>query len=523
MTRRSDDIEPSNDPTKASDAGTPLDPAYLDDFGDETSSEALELGALTKTITPSEAPTSNAMGERTGSRARRPAPEDPAVKERAREVDKNIIARNPEHIIEPTLDRIRHVMNLLGDPQQAMPTIHITGTNGKTTTARMIERLLRELGLRTGRFTSPHLHDIRERIVLSGEPISTQRFLDAYEDIVPFVEMADAASQEQGGPRLSFFEVLVAMAYAAFADAPVEAGVIEVGMGGTWDATNVINATVAVFGPISMDHERYLGSDIVEIAREKAGIIKAGSIVISAEQDPAVKEILTEAANAVDAPIIFMEENIGVVAREVAVGGQMVTLRGLAGIYPDIFIPLFGMHQAHNAAIALAAVEAFIGGGQEQLALEVVQAAFADVTSPGRAELVRRSPAVLVDGAHNPAAVASLVATLEDSFMFTHTVGLLAVLADKDAEAMLEQLQPIFDEIVISQTTSPRRRSAEELGALAVEIFGENRVRIEPHLPTALDTAVELADAAGMGAGVVATGSVFTAGEVRLLLGATDA
>ena len=441
---------------------------------------------------------------------------------RMREVTADIIARTPEHIIEPTLSRIEQVMELLGDPQRSIPSVHITGTNGKTSMARMIEALLLEMGLTTGRFTSPHLHDIRERIVLSGEPIDTDAFLAAYEDVMPFVAMADETSRKAGGPQLSFFEVLVSMAYSAFADAPVAAQVVEVGMGGRWDATNVIDAQVAVLGPIAMDHEKYLGTDVTAVASEKVGIIKPGSIVISADQEPDVRAVILEAAGAVGAPVAFEGEGIGVDRLDIAVGGQLATLRGLAGTYPDVFIPLFGEHQAHNAVMALAAVEALVGGGATPLDQDVVQQAFAKVTSPGRAELVRRSPAVLVDAAHNPAAVQSLIATLESSFTFGHTVGLVAMLTDKDAETVLEMLEPVFDEVILTQTSSPRRLSAEALYEIAVDIFGDHRVRLEPLLPAALEAAVELADAAGIYAGVVATGSVFTAAEVRLLLGAKD-
>ena len=401
--------------------------------------------------------------------------------------------------------------------------IHITGTNGKTSIARMTESLLLASGLSTGRFTSPHLHDIRERIVLSGELISPGRFLAAYDDVLPYVEIADAASQAEGGPPLSFFEVLVAMAYAAFADAPVDVQVIEVGMGGSWDATNVADGAVAVIGPISRDHEKYLGSDLAAIAAEKAGIIKPGAIAVSAAQPPEAAGVLLARAGQVAAPVAFDGEGIAVLSRQVAVGGQLCTLRGLAGDYPDVLIPLFGEHQAHNALLALTAVEALLGGGEQPLDIDLVRGAFAQVSSPGRAELVRRSPTVLADGAHNPAAVASLVATLADSFTFSHIVGLFAVLADKDAETMLELLEPVFDEIIISRSSSARARDPHELGRLAADIFGEHRVRVVPDLPGAVEEAVAAADAAGLTAGVVATGSVFTAAEVRMLLGTTDA
>lgn len=442
------------------------------------------------------------------------------LRKRFREVEQAILARTPEHQIEPTLDRVRGVLDLMGDPQRSFGSIHVTGTNGKTSTTRMVEGLLIELGLPTGRFTSPHLHDIRERIVLSGRPIDPQRFVDAYDDVIPFVEMIDARSQEQGGPRLSFFEVLVVMACAAFADAPVEVAAVEVGLGGTWDATNVIDGDVAVITPIAIDHERYLGSDIASIATEKAGIIKPGSILVTAEQDPVAAEIVLERAGELGVPVVVDGEGIQVLSRDVAVGGQLVTLRGLAGDYPDLFLPLYGEHQAHNALLALAAVEAFVGGGEQPLDLDLVRAAFEKFTSPGRLEIVRRSPAVLVDAAHNPAGIASLVAALGDSFTFGRTIGLLACMADKDAEGMLELLEPVFDEIVVSQTTSARAMPVRELAEIAEAVFGENRVTVVADLPDALDRAGELADEGGVSGGVVATGSVFTAAEVRLLVGA---
>jgi len=454
--------------------------------------------------------------------AQQHAAEQLELRKRMREVEQEILARTPEHDLEPSLDRIAAVMELLGDPQKAFPVIHVTGTNGKTSTTRMIERLLREAGLSTGRFTSPHLHDIRERIALNGKPIPPEKFIAAYEDVLPYIEMVDTKSVDEGGPRMTYFEVVVAVAYAAFADAPVDVAVVEVGMGGSWDATNVADGTVAVVTPIALDHERFLGSSVEDIATEKAGIIKEGALAVIGVQEPEVTEILLERAAEVGAKPAVEGSAFGVLARDLAVGGQQVSIRGLSGDYNDLFLPLHGAHQGHNAAIALAAVEAFIGGGEQPLDIDVVRAGFAEVTSPGRLEIVRRSPTVLVDAAHNPAGAEALRAALEDSFNFARIIGVIAVLADKDATQMLEILEPVLDEVVVTRTTSPRAMSPRALGDLATEIYGENRVTVVDSLPEALDRAAGLADEGGVAGGVLATGSITTAAEVRLLLGVTE-
>jgi len=454
--------------------------------------------------------------------AQQHAAEQLELRKRMREVEQEILARTPEHDLEPSLDRIAAVMELLGDPQKAFPVIHVTGTNGKTSTTRMIERLLREAGLSTGRFTSPHLHDIRERIALNGKPIPPEKFVAAYEEVLPYIEMVDTKSVDEGGPRMTYFEVVVAVAYAAFADAPVDVAVVEVGMGGSWDATNVADGTVAVVTPIALDHERFLGSSVEDIATEKAGIIKEGALAVIGVQEPEVTEILLERAAEVGAKPAVEGSAFGVLARDLAVGGQQVSIRGLSGDYNDLFLPLHGAHQGHNAAIALAAVEAFIGGGEQPLDIDVVRAGFAEVTSPGRLEIVRRSPTVLVDAAHNPAGAEALRAALEDSFNFARIIGVIAVLADKDATQMLEILEPVLDEVVVTRTTSPRAMSPRALGDLATEIYGENRVTVVDSLPEALDRAAGLADEGGVAGGVLATGSITTAAEVRLLLGVTE-
>ena len=454
--------------------------------------------------------------------ARREAEHNLDLMKRMRLAEEAILARAPEHDLEPSLDRIAAVMDLLGDPQRTFPVIHLTGTNGKTSTTRIIESLLREMGLKTGRFTSPHLHSIRERIALSGEPISAERFLAAYEDVLPFIDMVDAKSAAEGGPRMTFFEVIVAVAYAAFADAPVDVAIIEVGMGGGWDATNVADGSVAVVTPIAIDHEHFLGNDVLEIAGEKAGIIKSDALAIVGVQEPEVSQALADRAAEVDARIAFEGNDFGLLSRDVAVGGQQLVIRGLAGDYTDLFVPLHGAHQAHNTVVALAAVEAFLGGGEQRLDPEIVRSGLAAVASPGRLEIVRRSPTVIVDAAHNTSGALALRNALEDSFNFARVVGVIAILRDKPATEMLEVLEPVLDHVVVTRTTSPRAMRPEELGELAADIFGEGRVTVVHELPDALDVAAGLADEGGVGGGVLATGSVTTAAEVRMLLGATD-
>ncbi|KJY32988.1 bifunctional folylpolyglutamate synthase/dihydrofolate synthase, partial [Streptomyces katrae] len=270
-------------------------------------------------------------------------PEDPEVAKALLEVEQELATRWGETKLDPSVSRIEALMDVLGQPQRAYPTIHVTGTNGKTSTARMIEALLNAFELRTGRYTSPHVQSVTERISLDGAPISAERFIETYHDIKPYVEMVDAAEDF----RLSFFEVLTGMAYAAFADAPVDAAVIEVGMGGTWDATNVIDASVAVITPISLDHTDRLGSTPGEIAGEKGGIIKQDATVILAQQPVDAAQVLLKRAVEVDATVAREGMEFGVVSREVAVGGQMLTLRGMGGEYDNIFLPLYGAHMAH--------------------------------------------------------------------------------------------------------------------------------------------------------------------------------
>ncbi|MFJ6938850.1 bifunctional folylpolyglutamate synthase/dihydrofolate synthase [Streptomyces sp. NPDC101132] len=446
-------------------------------------------------------------------------PQDPEVDKALREVEQELASRWGETKLEPSVTRIAALMDVLGEPQRAYPSIHVTGTNGKTSTARMIEALLAAFDLRTGRYTSPHVQMITERISLDGAPIEAERFVETYRDLKPYIELVD----DREDYRLSFFEVMTGMAYAAFADAPVDVAVVEVGMGGTWDATNVIDGSVAVITPISLDHTDRLGGTTGEIAQEKGGIIKQDATVILAQQPVDAAQALLKRAVEVDATVAREGMEFGVVSREVAVGGQLLTLRGLGGEYQEVFLPLYGAHMAANAAVALAAVEAFFGIGAEHarpLDVDTVRRAFASVTSPGRMEVVRRSPTVVLDAAHNPAGARVTAEAVTESFGFSRLVGVVAASDGKDIRGVLEAFEPIFAEVVVTQNSTQRAIGADELAALAVEVFGADRVQVEPRLDDAIEAAITLAEeeAEYGGAGVLVTGSVFTVGEARLLL-----
>ena len=449
------------------------------------------------------------------------------------EVEAELDQRWSEVKIDPTLTRMELLMDLLGNPERSFPAIHVAGTNGKTSTVRMIEALMRAFHRRTGRTTSPHLQLATERIAIDGQPLHPRDYVRTWREIQPYVEMADAESEKEGGPKLSKFEVLTAMSYAAFADAPVDVAVVEVGMGGLWDATNVINADVAVITPIGLDHTDYLGSTVEEVAREKAGIIKPrwdlddlltppDNVAIVADQDPAAMTVILEQAVRADAAVARAGSEFGVVSSTIAVGGQQLTLQGLGGDYTDIFLPLSGEHQANNAAVALAAVEAFFGAGSgRMLDIDTVREGFASVESPGRLERVRATPTVFIDAAHNPHGARALGRALQGDFSFHRLIGVVGVLSDKDYVGVLTELEPVFGEIVCTQTRSPRALDAYELAEHAREIFGEERVHVADTLPSAVELAVELAEEGEMvsGNGVVITGSVVTAGEARTLFG----
>lgn len=457
--------------------------------------------------------TSDASG-----RAPRTTPSDPPS---YAEVEATLLARWPETRLEPGLDRILALTELLGDPQHAYRVVHLTGTNGKTSTARMIDALVRACGLRTGRFTSPHVESMTERISIDGEPVTEEAFVEAFLDVAPYVDLVDA---EQEFP-LSYFETVVGMAFAAFADAPVDVAVVEVGMGGSWDATNVARGDVAVITPIAVDHAKYLGDRPEEIAVEKSGIIKSDAAVVVAEQSAEVMAVLTERAREVGATLLREGIDFGVLSTVPAVGGQLMALRGLRAEYDDLFLPLYGAHQAQNAALALVAVEALLGRHtDEPLSAELVRSAFAEVTSPGRLEVVRRGPTVLLDAAHNPAGAAATVEAIRDSFTFDPLIGVIGVMADKDVEGLLAEFEPVLTEIVCTQNSTPRSMTAEALGEIAADLFGEHRVHVVRRLDDALEKAVTLAETGGAlgesigSGGVLVTGSVVTVGEARILL-----
>jgi len=427
-----------------------------------------------------------------------------------------LTSRWPEHRVAASLGRIRALTELLGDPQRAYPVIHLTGTNGKGSTAAMIESLLRADGLRTGRFTSPHVMSVNERITIDGQPISDERFDDLWREIEPYVALVD--QQEIDGVHMTFFEIITAMAYAAFADAPVDVAVVEVGMGGAWDATNVADADVAVVTPIDLDHTHVLGRTISEITREKAGIIKPGAHAILAGQSVEAAEILLARCAEVGALPQREGVDFGVIDRKLAVSGQLIRLSAADGPVDDIFLPLYGAHQAANAGQALAAVEAFLG--LKALNPDVVREGFAQVHFPGRLELVRRTPAVVLDAAHNPHGARAAAAAITEAFTFAPLIGVVAVMGDKDARGILEVFEEIMNRVVITQVASTSRgMPADVLGELAREIFGASRVTVVPRLDDAIDQAVALAEEDVVGsAGVLITGSVVAIGEARTLL-----
>ena len=445
------------------------------------------------------------------------------------EVEEELNERWPETKIEPSLDRIEMLMDLLGHPERSFDVIHIAGTNGKSSTARMVDSLLRAFHRRVGLVTSPHLQRVTERIGIDGQPIHPRDYVRIWHEIKPFVEMVDA----QSDVPMSKFEVLVGLSYAAFADAPVDVAVVEVGLGGRWDATNVVNADVSVITPVGLDHTAYLGDTLAEIAGEKAGIIKPRedaddpltpneNIVVIAEQDPEAMRVILQQAVDVEAGVARSGSEFAALESRIAVGGQQVNIQGLGGLYEDIFLPLHGEHQGKNAAVALAAVEAFFGASAgHPLDVATVRNGFAQAISPGRLERVRTSPTTFIDAAHNPHGAKALGSALDRDFDFARLIGVLSIFADKDATGILTALEPYLTEVVITQNSSPRALDAYDLAETARDIFGEERVHVADNLPGAYAQAVELAEDAEVqsGSGIIITGSVVTAGDARAMFG----
>ena len=426
-------------------------------------------------------------------------------------IEKALLARWPETRIAPTLDRISALVDILGSPQLSYPTIHVGGTNGKTTTSRMIDSLLFEMGLRTGRFTSPHLESYLERISINGQPIDAKELIFSFNDISPYLDLMDSKFENP----ISFFEAITALAFAAFAEHPIDVGVIEVGMGGQWDATNVVDADVSVITPIGLDHMEYLGSTITEIAATKAGIIKEQGFIVLAQQTPeAAVELLRRAAE-VGADVAREGLEYSIDSRAIAVGGQLVSITGLRGHYDDIFLPLHGKHQASNAAAALIAVEAFFG--EQDLDIDAVRAGFANVTSPGRCEVIHRDPTIILDAAHNPHGAKAIAETIQSEFTFDEVTGIVAVMADKDALGILQALEPVMNQIIVTSNSSERSMSTAELSKLATQVFGADRVFAEETLQAAIDRAVKdaIRPLSDESLAIIITGSVVTVGEAR--------
>ena len=429
------------------------------------------------------------------------------------EIEASLMARIPEHKLRPRLEPTRRAVELLGDPQKSYRVVHITGTNGKTSTSRIIERILREHGLRTGRFTSPHLINLNERIAIDGEPISNEILYEVFKDIEPVLDMVDQELLAQGESRLTFFEALAVLAFAAFADAPIDVLVLEVGMGGAWDSTNVADGDVAVFTPIDLDHQERLGETIAEIAQTKSGIIKSGAAVVSAVQPKEALDVLEKVSSEVGETFRILGQDFTVTEYIESDIGITFSVDGLAGKYENLFIPLHGAYQAANAAVAIAAVEEFIGGASAPLSDMILRPALADVSSPGRLQVVSKSPRIILDAAHNPHGALSLANALESSFGLPHVVGVVSILGEKDAEGILKHLETVMAEIIITKSTSVRANDTDSLAAIATEVFGSDRVSVEVDFRDALSLA-EAKLPPTPNSTIVVTGTVSLIGDV---------
>lgn len=423
-----------------------------------------------------------------------------------------LLSRVGEANPQPRLGPTRRVAELLGDPQRSYPIVHVTGTNGKTSTSRMAESILRAHGLRTGLLTSPHLVRMNERIVIDGDPIANEALAANWDDIRPYIAMVDAELEAAGELPITFFEALTVLAFACFADAPVDVVVLEVGMGGEWDSTNIADGAVAVLTPIALDHMHRLGNTVGEIATTKAGIIKPSARVVSARQVPDALAPIERAVALTESTLAVEGEQFALESTRVAVGGQVIDVRGLAGRYPDLFLPLFGDHQAVNAAVAIAAVESFLGGGAQALDRDVLAEGLATATSPGRLQILGIEPTVVIDAAHNPHGAHALAAALGKYFNFSELVLVMGILADKDAHGVVDELAPLATRIHVTQSHSDRAIPAEELGE-RVGVWAPDAQRLEfDTLDDALSEAREWADAAP-GRAVLVTGSITLIGE----------
>ena len=432
-----------------------------------------------------------------------------------------LLERVGEAAPRPRLAPTRRALDLLGDPQTAYPIIHITGTNGKTSTSRIAESILRAYGLRTGLLTSPHLVRLNERIVIDGQPISDEFLAANWADIQPYLQMVDAELLANGDEPLTFFEALTALAFACFADSPVDVAVIEVGMGGEWDSTNVADGQVAVFTPIALDHTMRLGGTIAEIARTKSGIIKLSASVVSAAQSEQAQAELERAVELTESTLATEGEEFALLTSQVAVGGQLISVRGLAGTYEDLFLPLYGTHQAQNAAVAIAAVESFLGAGTQPLVGDLLAEGLGTATSPGRLQLVGVGPTVLVDAAHNPHGATALAAALDAYFDFDEIVAVVGILADKDAKGIITTLQPQVKRFHVTQSHSDRSIPVDDLADQVAAWTSEEMTFRFEDLTHALDGAREWAQESPRRA-VIVTGSITLVGEAIALADAGE-
>jgi len=429
---------------------------------------------------------------------------------KADEVMEALLTRIPENKLRPRLEPTRRAVELLGDPQKSYRVIHITGTNGKTTTTRIIERILRELGLRTGRFTSPHLVRLNERMAIDGEPVGDQQMAEVWADIEPILALVDAELEAAGDTKLTFFEALAVLGFAVFADAPVDVLVLEVGMGGEWDSTNVADGDVAVFTPISIDHAERLGNTVAEIANTKSGIIKPGAIVVLSAQPAEALEVIEAKSASIAERIAVYGRDFEVLDVEPDVAGQRFSVKTLTSEYRDLFLPLHGEYQAENAALAISAVEAFFGASN-RLFDDVLRVAIADSTSPGRLQVVSRSPLTILDAAHNPGGAEVLARAMKKSFGSPETVAVVSILSDKDATALLEALDETAKSFIITKSSSPRAIEVEELAQLARNVFGADRVKTAESALTAMTLARrEVVD----NGAILVTGSITLVGDV---------
>lgn len=403
----------------------------------------------------------------------------------------------------PTLERIGVLMTYLGSPELEFPVIHLTGTNGKTSTARMITRLLVALGLKVGSYTSPHLERVNERLSLDGEPVSDADL----DELLYAVSLVESSIDVHP----SFFEVLTAAAYRWFADEAVDVAVVEVGLGGTWDATNVVDAEVAVVTNVSIDHVEYLGPTREDIAGEKAGIVKPGSTLVLGENDA---ELVDPFLARGPAQVWERGRAFGVRGNELAVGGRVVDLFTPSGAYDEIYLPLHGAHQADNAALALAAAEAFAGA---RIPDDVVSDAFAGVTSPGRLEVLGHNPLLVLDGAHNVAGAQALRAALHEEFAPGPRTLVVGLLREKEPHEMLQALGVDDVELlIVCRPPSPRALEPAMVAKAAGDLgMSEEKIEVVETVQEAVGEALVSTPGAGQ---IVVTGSLYVVGAARSLL-----